>query len=434
MSIKTLLLFLFGHRPSIEAAYNSPNAVWVGLLFVISAGFAREYDGEDLLHEPWHVFLPLGASLVTSFLLYALLELSFRAKQSHEQVALSFLARYRRFLGLYWLTAPLAWLYAIPVEQYFSAGDAVRFNLSLLGIVSLWRVLLITRVSSILYSRSFWTSFFVVMLFADTVAMIIFWFTPLPILSVMGGIRLTESENVLLETGLWVRFLGTVSWPVWLIAANVVTLGKFGMSTNSIATPPESVHPERRIAGSLWAIAIVSIVVWAAILPSTQPQQLSRRHAERLLYADRLPEAIEYMSKLQRTDFPRHWDPPPRIGYYELTPALDLILILVESPVATDWVRELYREKVRLQLMASPHSYEGRAIQLNTMPEARLARYVETLKKSSLGPQLARYHLVEIEYGFRQKSITQSQKESLDALTQLAKQALPVDESALIED
>jgi hypothetical protein len=84
--------------------------------------------------------------------------------------------------------------------------------------------------------------------------------------------------------------------------------------------------------------------------------------------------------------------------------------------------------------MASPHSYEGRAIQLNTMPEARLARYVETLKKSSLGPQLARYHLVEIEYGFRQKSITQSQKESLDALTQLAKQALPVDESALIED
>jgi len=31
--------------------------------------FAREYDGEDLLHEPWHLLLPLVASLATSFIL-----------------------------------------------------------------------------------------------------------------------------------------------------------------------------------------------------------------------------------------------------------------------------------------------------------------------------------------------------------------------------
>ena len=47
------------------------------MLFVISAGFAREYDGEDLLHQPWHVLLPLVTSLITSLLLFVLLETAF---------------------------------------------------------------------------------------------------------------------------------------------------------------------------------------------------------------------------------------------------------------------------------------------------------------------------------------------------------------------
>ena len=33
---------------------------------MISAGFAREYDGEDLLREPFHIFIPLAASFVAS--------------------------------------------------------------------------------------------------------------------------------------------------------------------------------------------------------------------------------------------------------------------------------------------------------------------------------------------------------------------------------
>ena len=49
--------------------------MWIGLLFVLAAGVAREYDGEDLWHEPWHVLLPLGASLATSLVLYLLVRL-----------------------------------------------------------------------------------------------------------------------------------------------------------------------------------------------------------------------------------------------------------------------------------------------------------------------------------------------------------------------
>ena len=65
MTISTLIRYLVGHRRAILEVAESKSAVWLGLLFVISAGFAREYDGVDLLHEPWHLALPLGASLAT---------------------------------------------------------------------------------------------------------------------------------------------------------------------------------------------------------------------------------------------------------------------------------------------------------------------------------------------------------------------------------
>ena len=41
----TIVTFLFGSRESILRIAQSPSAVWIGGLFVLSAA-AREYDGE----------------------------------------------------------------------------------------------------------------------------------------------------------------------------------------------------------------------------------------------------------------------------------------------------------------------------------------------------------------------------------------------------
>ncbi len=41
---KSLLCFLFGDRRAILAAAGTRSLVWLGLLFVLSAGLAREYD------------------------------------------------------------------------------------------------------------------------------------------------------------------------------------------------------------------------------------------------------------------------------------------------------------------------------------------------------------------------------------------------------
>lgn len=78
LTLKILFAYLFGSRGAIEQIAASPEAVLVGLLFVLSAGLAREYDGEYLLAEPYHLLLPLVASLATSFVLYVMLSVTAR--------------------------------------------------------------------------------------------------------------------------------------------------------------------------------------------------------------------------------------------------------------------------------------------------------------------------------------------------------------------
>src|SRR5687767_5262694 len=137
MTISTLLKFLVGEREAILTVARTPQAIWIGLLFVLAAGFAREYDGEDLLHEPWHLLIPLGASILSSAILYLLIRAItwFRGAPGP-----SLLSGYRSFLALYWMTAPLALFYAIPFERFASAADAMRANLFLLALVAAWRV------------------------------------------------------------------------------------------------------------------------------------------------------------------------------------------------------------------------------------------------------------------------------------------------------
>src|SRR5262245_61059042 len=132
MSIRALLLYLIGNDKAIVRLASDRRALWVGLLFVLSAGFAREYDGQDLLRQPWHLLLPLGASLVSSFLLFCLL---YCRLIWTDPARPPFFSAYLSFLGLFWLTAPLAWLYAIPYERFMPETRAVEANLWTLGLV-----------------------------------------------------------------------------------------------------------------------------------------------------------------------------------------------------------------------------------------------------------------------------------------------------------
>lgn len=342
MRVSTLLRFLLGQRQAIDDIANCRTALWVGAIFVLSAGFAREYNQEDLLHAPWYLVIPLVASLATSLVLYSLFFIAIRHEDAEP---ISFLPFYRRFLTLYWMTAPLAWLYAIPVESFLSAADSVRVNLSLLGLVSLWRVLLITRCASVLFGASYLAAFFIVMFFADTLALGILYFTPLPILNVMGGIPLTESEAVVVDAALIVGFFGGLSWLLWLIAAAIVLTSKNDWIPLELKTGTTA-----RVSKPLWTLAILSLLVWIVVLPQTQPKQQLRRLVETDLLNGHVEQGIKLMSSHDRGDFPPHWDPPPWPGYGQQKPSLDEVVNILRDLSQNSWIIEIHREKITRQL------------------------------------------------------------------------------------
>jgi hypothetical protein len=341
MTITTIIRFLFGGRRAIFEVATTRSAVWLGLLFVFSAGFAREYDGEDLLHEPWHLLLPLVASLVTSFILFAAFWDNLGRRTAKADPNRSFLASYRSFLGMYWMTAPLAWLYAIPFEQFLSASGATRANLFLLGVVAIWRVLLMIRICSVMFGARVSQATPLVMLFSVTVVLVLLGLTPLPVVSVMGGIRLTDSERLIRVTTFNILAFCILSFPIWLIWA--ITLLVRERAQWNLAP---SVESQRIVSKLTWVLGVLSITAWAVVLPYTQPSQQLRRQVERELTGGQIDSALVTMSNHQRDNFPAHWEPPPRVGYGEERPdVLDVLGRVIETE-PSPWIARLYVEKL----------------------------------------------------------------------------------------
>lgn len=339
VTLWTWLRFLFGGREAILEIARCPQALWLGLVFVLATGFAREYDGADLRSEPWHLALPLVASLGTSLILWSLVYLAANRRGLEE---LGFWAGYRTLLTFYWWTAPLAWLYAIPVERLMTPGDATATNFYILAIVSVWRVLLITRSLAVWLNAKFFAMFFLVALFADTVAGILAFASPLPIFNIMGGVRHSEVDRVVLDALLITRFLGVVSWPVWLIGAIVVLV-----RTSPWSSPDERTNVER-VSAWLWAFVAALVVAGAALLPLGQTQQQHASAAARLLHANEIAAAVEYMGKFQRSDLPPIWDPPPRTGYGETKPDVLDVLEEIGRQDAPGWLATVYVEKFNI--------------------------------------------------------------------------------------
>jgi hypothetical protein len=109
---------------------------------------------------------------------------------------------YANVAAMVGMTAPLAWLYALPVERWTSVENAIDLNIAFLAIVAIWRVSLYAR-----YLRVGWRF--------DWLATIVCTFLPLvaivtsltlfnlehAVFSIMGGLqREGASERVIDET------------------------------------------------------------------------------------------------------------------------------------------------------------------------------------------------------------------------------------------
>ncbi|APZ92021.1 hypothetical protein [Fuerstiella marisgermanici] len=341
----TVVQFLCGRHDAILKLAACPMLLPVSGVLVLSAAFAREYDGEDLLRDPWHLLIPHAASLLTSLLLYCLVRLP--AVRSKAMLAV-FVREYPVFLGLFWMTAPLAWIYAVPVERWLSPGDAMRVNLMMLGVVSIWRVALITRVISVVYkAESIGPVLITVLLFGDAVMLLAISYVPVPILHFMGGVRLTDTESVLQSTTLLLQLVG---FPGLVILFGMYL---FLLPPVPVMTGPV-VLPTARLSRGVWVVSVVAVVGWFAVLPFTQPPQQLRRQVESDLRADQIEQAIQLMSAHTPTDFPPHWSPPPHIALPKPHPPItDVMAVIAARKIdVAPWVREVFLEKFRRELAA----------------------------------------------------------------------------------
>jgi hypothetical protein len=415
MRARTLALYLIGNRQAILDIAADRRAIWVGLVFVLSAGFAREYDGQDLLREPWYLLIPIGASLAASLLLFLITcgQLFFRRRGRPP-----FFQVYQSFLTLFWMTAPLAWLYAVPYERFLSPGGATKANLWTLALVAAWRVALMVRVVSVITGRNVLYSICLVMLFADVAAITAVSMIPQPVINVMGGVRHNESEIAISNATFLVVVLGIISAPLWVSGA---------LTTAWFVGKPAWQVPARHAeivsqSWGMWIIAALSLAIWLPILPWTQAEQQLRSQAEDDLKAGRIAEALDMMSAHAQSDFPPQWEPPPRVGYGEKSPHIFDVMEVLLSRDFAPWVRACYLDKFRHQLGKA-----GDEFAFNWYTSEELAALLRILKQLPDGPDIAAEYRMDLEYRLHRtdRDLDAPERADLEALLKLGEKGVP---------
>ena len=339
MTIATLLQFLLGRKEAIEAFTKSPHTLWIGALFVLSAGFAREYDGVDLLAEPWHLAIPLGASFLAATLMFTVLSESPAGGLGWRQGWRS----YRAFLGLFWLTAPLAWLYAIPYEQFLSPTVAARANLLTLAVVAAWRVALIIQIVRQMTNLSLqqllarvFLAIATMVFFGAIASMIV----QRSLMDVMGGVRENNPWEVYPSPG-------TEFQAGFLALLLTVPLAAVGILSdkperfwrlNTETTGPHA-------SSGLWGVVALSLAVWPVILPFTQQAQQRRTAVDQAIAREEYAQAAAFLREWPRESFPITWQPgPPKVNRLTALPALVTILQMRKQDLPT-WAADYYRER-----------------------------------------------------------------------------------------
>jgi hypothetical protein len=203
------------------------------------------------------------------------------------------------------MTAPIAWLYAIPVEGWYDSLGAAQANLWLLGGVSLWRVLLMARVFQVVCQAPYARALLWVLLPASVEVLAIYAFGPhgfsKAIMAGMGGLRNSPEEELLLHA---LQTSATLAF--WTAPITIVILLVWRWPG------PTRPFPSREPAHMPWLLLAVLTVGWIAV---TVPAQLKLRlnHAMETALADgRIRQALDVMKTHRPEDFAPARSLPPK--------------------------------------------------------------------------------------------------------------------------
>jgi hypothetical protein len=323
MTPSDLFLYLFGNRRSIERVAASPWAWLVGAVLVLSAGIARNYDHLDLLRQPSWFIGPFAASLVSSVFVFLWVFPGLKMYALKEKGG-----NFATFLKLIWLTAPCAWIYALPVESFTDLVTATKWNIAFLAIVSFWRVAIIVRAVCVLTHAPWPRVSLLVIAPAAFEMMFASFFKGLSLVGIMGGVRLPPHDELLREvTG----FTTVASF--WIFIVAVIAL----FFIKGVASAPLA----RAVAGfpkSSLVVAVLSLLVWVGIAIPVQPRIRNRYQLEQLIDTGKIEEAIAFASSKKREDFPAiHYLAPDPTRYHYNYPLEPLEKLPADAP---EWLRE----------------------------------------------------------------------------------------------
>jgi hypothetical protein len=331
--------FLLGESEAIRRLAAWRPTLGVGAVLVLTAAVAREYDREYLVERPELLLLPFAASLGVAALTYGSLRLfALRGPPEHAR------GRFRVYLGLFWLTAPLAWLYAVPVERFLAPVPAALFNVCLLAAVAIWRVWLIARVSTVLFGAGFRRALGAILLPSSLLVLVLSFASQISLVGVMGGISLAPETRILVNAA-HVAFLGS-------IAAGVASLVLLGAAK---AVPTTAVPPASPSRFPVLPLAVL-LLLWLGI--AAYPQVEVRRHArvDAFLADERYRETLDLLSASEPRDFAptRRIAPDPQrngSGSWRHLPGL---LAAMDGSEAR-WVRDLYLSYLGIQIGPEHH-------------------------------------------------------------------------------
>lgn len=377
VTLTDLLGLLIGRRQSILNIAQSHSALWVGVLLVFSAAMAREYDRHWLLAEWWHLLLPFGASILLSLLQFSL----FWMRRDPLESTATFAGAYRSFLTCFWMTAPLAWLYAIPYERFLGEADAVLANVWTLAIVSVLRGLIICRVLQVTARVTYWRAFMISLLPAQLLISGTIFVTPLRILDVMSGIRQTPAQHVMF--GVMALVLAETVYVAWV----VVILGIGFLSTTRTTFTPSPPN-NRAVRGTVWLMPVIVSLAFVACLPWTQPPWQRAYAVDEFMWHGKVDEAIRLMASHPRSAFPPDWYPLPDSTMIHDNPSLLDVLDHISAVPPDAWPRQYYLAELERVHLEPSHAYYTDEIflrvekLLDTLPEgvALKLKYAERLE------------------------------------------------------
>lgn len=389
MTAGDVLRFQFGNEEAIWTAVHSRMTFWTGMVLVLITAIPRNYDQLFIGENPWRwIFGPLGFSLIsgtwTFLVVYATGASNGirRAGNKRESVGEEWLS----FMGLFWMTAPIAWLYAIPVERFLpDPAAAAEANVWLLAIVATWRVLLLSRVLQVVCSWGFGQVLSWVLVAASVevfaVGMIGGAFGK-ALMAGMAGMRMSPAEGVISGAFATAMFL---SVPVFLVSALVALA--VGLEGNRTPLPKGQTGQENH--RSPWAILSLAALFWMAVAVWPQRQVYQSVQLDRLVEGGQYAEAIEFMSTRERSDFAPSRELPPKA--YELSLYDELPAMIAAADEDTGlWVWEHLSGKMDVMLshLDKPWRHSGFDLNWPTL--------LRDLSKTDVGRQWIEGNRVEV--------------------------------------